>query len=95
MTISDTDPATAAAAKALVGNTAPLVVTAGNTTTYRSKHELGNGTAFAATTTGTADPLQIIGYWSGGGCDYTLAHARFLVLLREHIWMGKQIGNVI
>jgi hypothetical protein len=86
-----TDPSTAAAALAIVGETGPLIVTAGNTTTKVSKHEID----YDAITTGTADPLQIIGYYQGVDNDNTLAHARFLVLLREHIWMGKQIGNVI
>jgi len=72
-----------------IGNTGPLIVTAGSG--KRSQQELD----YSAITTGTADPLQIIGYYQGSDNDYTLAHARYLVLLREHIWMGKQIGNVI
>lgn len=76
-----TDPGATTAA-GHVGNAAPLVVTAFNTTTYRSKHELD----YSAITTGTADPLQIVGIYDGVNNDPTLAHARYLVTLRKHIW---------
>lgn len=84
-----TDPGSAAAALAIIGEVGPLVVTAGSG--KRSQMEID----YSAITTSTADPLQVIGYYQGVDNDPTLAHARFLVLLREHIYMGKQIGNVI
>lgn len=87
-----TDPG-ASTAQAQIGNTGVLIIATGNTTTYRSKLELD----YSSVTTGTADPLQIIGYWSGGANDYTLAHARYLVLLRmKHLWATvPEAGNVI
>lgn len=76
-----TDPGSTTAI-AQVGNTAPLIVTAGNTTTKVSKHELD----YNACTTGTADPLQIVGFYQGVDNDKTLAHARYLVLLKKNVF---------
>lgn len=66
----------------LVGNTGVLVVTSGNTTSKISKHEID----YSSITTGTADPIQIVGVYDGVNNDVTLAHARYLVMLRKHIW---------
>lgn len=79
-----TDPGTAAAALAEIGETASLVITAGNTTTKVSKHELD----YSAMTTGTADPLQVIGHYGGVDNDHTLAHARYLVLLKKNVFQN-------
>lgn len=86
-----TDP-TAATSLAMVGNTAPLVLTTGNTTTYISKQELD----YSAITTGTADPLQIVGNYDGVNNDPALAHSRYLVRLTRHIWRATpEAVNVI
>jgi hypothetical protein len=79
-----TDPGSAAAAIAMIGESGPLIVTAGNTTTKVSKHEID----YDAVTTGTADPLQIVGYYQGVDNDNTLAHARFLVLLKKNVFQN-------
>ena len=77
-----TDPSTAAAARAHIGETAVLILTAGNTTTKVSKQELD----YSSMTTGTADPLQIIGFHPSVDNDNTLAHARYLVLLKKNVF---------
>lgn len=78
-----TDPGSTTAV-GLIGNSAPLVIATGNTTTKVSKLELD----YSATTTGTADPLQIVGYYQGVDNDKTLAHARFLVLLKKNLFQN-------
>lgn len=87
-----TDPGSATAA-GHVGNTAVLIVAnTYNTTTKISKMELD----YSSITTGTADPLQIVGFYDGVNNDPTLAHARYLVLLRKHIWASvPEAQNVI
>lgn len=84
-----TDPG-ATTAQGHIGNNAPLVVTTGNTTSKISKHELD----YSAVTTGTADPLKIIGIYAGADNDSTLAHARYLVLLNKHI-MGPHGARTV
>jgi len=76
-----TDPGSTTAI-AQVGNTGALTLTAGNTTTKVSKHELD----YSSVTTGTADPLQIVGFYQGVDSDKTLAHARYLVLLKKSVF---------
>jgi hypothetical protein len=81
-----TDPG-ATTAGAFLGENIDLVVTAGNTTTKISKHELD----YSALTTATADPLRIIGYYESVDNDKLLAHARFLVLLNKHFYKASGV----
>lgn len=85
-----TDPgATTALAK--VGQNAPMVYTAPNTTTKRAQLEFD----YSACTTGTADPLKLIGIYQGASNDSTLSHGRYLVLLNKHIMGPHGIRTVI
>ena len=76
-----TDPG-ATTGLGLIGNTGPFIIATGNTTTKVSKLEVD----YSVITTGTADPIQIIGYYDGVDNDYLLAHARFLVLLKKNVF---------
>jgi len=85
-----TDPGSTTSV-AFRGNTGVLILTAGNTTTKVSKHELD----YSSVTTSTADPLQIIGYYTAVDNDTTLAHARFLVLIKEHVYENVPESNSV
>jgi hypothetical protein len=76
-----TDPGSTTAV-AQVGNTCSLILTAGTAATKRSNHEID----YSSITTGTADPLQIVGFYQGVDNDKTLAHARYLVLLKKNVY---------
>jgi len=65
-----------------IGNNAPMVYTVHSSSSDLSQCELD----YSAITTGTADPLQIIGFYNGADNDKTLAHARYLVLLNKHLF---------
>lgn len=78
-----TDPG-ATTGLGLIGNTGPFIIATGNTTTKMSKLEMD----YSVVTTGTADPLQIVGYYQGVDNDYLLAHARFLVLLKKNVFQN-------
>lgn len=77
-TIQD-DGVAATPARTNVGNTAPLVLGAGNTTTQQSIMELD----ISAAATGTADPLKILGFVSGPGLSIG-KNARLIVKLNKH-----------
>lgn len=85
-----TDPGSTTA-QGLVGNNGPFIISTYNTTTKISKHELD----YSAVTTGTADPLKIIGYDNQVNNDITLAHARFHVLLNKHLYKAAGARVVI
>lgn len=76
------DGASATPAQTNVGNTAPVVLGSGNTTTGLSAFELD----ISAAATGTADPLQIVDFVAGPGLSIG-KNARIVVRLQKH--MGK------
>lgn len=76
-----TDPSTKAAAVALIGATAHFTATTGSTSSGQSAFELDYSTL--GTTTAA---IKVMGLDSRVGNDWTLAHARFLVMLNKHFW---------
>ena len=76
-----TDPG-ATTAQAKIGATCPLASTlTGVTASGQSVAEID----YSAISTGTADPLKIVGIYNMTGNDPTLAHARYLVVLNKHL----------
>lgn len=73
------DGASATPAQTNVGNTAPLVLGSGNTTTGLSAFELD----ISAAATGTADPLKIMGFLPGPGLSIG-KNAKIIVRLQKH-----------
>jgi hypothetical protein len=80
-----TDPG-ASTARGHIGNTAPLVLTAGNAATGQSQIELD----YSAMTTGTADAVMVVGHYEVANNDMTLMHARYLVNLVKHLYKLPQ-----
>lgn len=81
-----TDPATVAAAQAHIGQTAILATpdatnTLGSTASGQSGWEID----YSDLGTDTTAPLKIVGLYDLVGNDVTLAHARYLVVLNNHI----------
>jgi len=77
-----TDPGSTTA-QAKIGATCPFAANpeAGTTASGQSSAEID----YDAISTGTADPLKIVGYYNLVGNDMTLAHARYLVVLNKHL----------
>ena len=76
-----TDPG-ATTAQAKIGATCPVVNPAtGTAASGQSNTEID----YSAISTGTADPLKIVGTYNIVGNDVTLAHARYLVVLNKHL----------
>jgi len=78
------DGAAATPAQTNAGNTAPLILTTGNTTTGLSKHELD----ISAAATGTADPLKIVDFVAGPGLSIG-KNARIVVTLNRHLYKDR------
>ena len=81
--ITDTDH------KAFLGNAGPAVLTTGNTTSGRSKHEIdyaASNAGFATTTASETAGLHVVGYFKHPDNDETLAHARLLVIIARHAY---------
>ena len=68
-----------------VGNTAPLIITAGNTTTGLSKHELD----ISAASTDTDDPLSIVEIQAAPG-ETIADFARIIVTLNKHLLRDRK-----
>jgi hypothetical protein len=81
-----TDPGSVAAAQAHIGQTAIIATpdstnSLGNTGSGQSGWELDYGNLGTDTTA----PLKVVGLYDMVGNDVTLAHARYLVVLQNHI----------
>lgn len=79
------DGAAATPAQTNLGNTAPLVLGAGNTTTGLSQFELD----ISAAATGTADPLKIEGFQAGPGLSIG-KNAKIIVKLQKHLYNERK-----
>lgn len=77
-----TDPGTVAAAQAHIGQTAVIALTAGNAGSGQSGFELDYGNLGTDTTA----PLRVVGLYDMTGNDVAKAHARYLVVLQNHVW---------
>ena len=78
------DGASGTPARTNIGNTAPLILGAGNTTTGRSIMELD----ISAAATGTADPMKIVSFVIGP--RYSIGkNARIIVKLQKHYRVGR------
>jgi hypothetical protein len=75
------DGDSATPAQTNLGNTAPVILTAGNTTTGQGKQELD----ISAAATGTADPLKIVDFVVGPGRAIG-KNATIVVKLQKHLY---------
>lgn len=82
------DGATDTDHKAFIGNAGPAILTTGNTTTGRSKHEIdyASSAGFQTTTASETGGLSVVGYYKHPSNDETLAHARMLVIIARHLY---------